>query len=115
MTFLNTLGSGRSRGAGWRAHLATAALLLFALPALAGTPPLEGVVNINTATVEQLTLLPGVGESRARAILAMREERGAFKSIDELADVRGIGDKMIAKLKPHLRVSGKTTAAPPKG
>ena len=94
----------------WRTWLAAFAFALAAAPALAGIPPLEGVVNLNAATAEQLELLPGVGESRARAIIALRKERGSFKSVDELKDVKGIGDALIAELKPYVRLSGKTTA-----
>ena len=97
----------------------TALLALFALltcliaagSALAADakPSLSGVVNVNTASSEELQLLPGVGESRAGAIISLRKERGGFKAIDELGDVRGIGDSMLDKLRPFVRLSGKTT------
>lgn len=73
-------------------------------------PRLTGVVNVNTASVEELELLPGVGEARARAMVALRKERGGFKSIDELKDVKGIGDAGLARLRPYVRIDGKTTA-----
>ena len=71
---------------------------------------LEGVVNVNTASVAELELLPGVGEARARAIIDLRKQRGGFKSLDELRDVKGIGDASLEKLRPHLALDGKTTA-----
>ena len=71
---------------------------------------LSGVVNLNTATAEELQLLPGVGESRARAILEVRKTRGSFKSVEELTDVKGIGPAMLEKMRPHLALSGRTTA-----
>jgi len=93
-----------------------AALLLGA--ALAGGLPLAGsaeekpgVVNLNTATLDELVALPGVGEKRAQAILDARKERGGFKSVDDLLDVRGIGSANLEKLRPHLSLGGKGGAA----
>jgi competence protein ComEA len=71
---------------------------------------LQGVVNVNTASVQELQLLPGVGEARARAIVDLRKQRGGLKSLDELLDVKGIGDASLEKLRPHLALDGKTTA-----
>ena len=71
---------------------------------------LQGVVNVNTASVQELQLLPGVGEARARAIVDLRKQRGGLKSLDELRDVKGIGDASLEKLRPHLSLDGKTTA-----
>ncbi len=59
-------------------------------------------VNINTADKEMLTQLPGVGPVTADAILEYRTASGQFKSIDELTNIKGIGDKTLAKLKPYL-------------
>jgi len=82
-----------------------------AVPAFAAeTASIEGVVNINTASVEELQILPGVGEKRAEQIVEMRKERGGFESIDELKDVKGIGDSMLDRLRGHVTLSGKTTA-----
>ena len=71
---------------------------------------LQGVVNVNTASVQELQLLPGVGEARARAIIDLRKQRGGLKSLDELRDVKGIGDASLEKLRPHVAFDGKTTA-----
>jgi competence protein ComEA len=71
---------------------------------------LQGVVNVNTASVQELQLLPGVGEARARAIVDLRKQRGGLKSLDELRDVKGIGDASLEKLRPHVTFDGKTTA-----
>lgn len=68
-----------------------------------------GVVNINTATEEQLQLLPGVGPSKAAAIVAYRKRHGNFKKVDDLRRVKGFGAKTLKKLKPYLSVSGPTT------
>ena len=51
------------------------------------------LVNVNQATVEQLTQLPGIGKSKAQAIVDYRTEQGKFKSVADLAQVKGIGDK----------------------
>ena len=89
---------------------ASSSLALAASGHAADGPVLTGVVNVNTATLEELQLLPGVGETRARAIVATRSQRGGFKSVDELVEVKGIGDASLARMKPFARVSGKTTA-----
>jgi len=96
--------------------LALALLTAFGL-ALAGSslaenvsPRLVGTVNINTATPEQLELLPGIGESRANAVVAIRKQRGGFKSVDELTEVKGIGEVALERLRPFVRTEGKTTA-----
>jgi competence protein ComEA len=72
--------------------------------------PMAGVVNVNTATAAELELLPGVGPAKARAILEARRERGGFKSVEELEDVKGIGPAALERLRPFARISGKTTA-----
>jgi competence protein ComEA len=72
--------------------------------------PLSGMVNVNTATAEELELLPGIGPSKAKAILEARRERGAFKSVEELEEVKGIGKGALERLRPFVTVSGKTTA-----
>ena len=62
-------------------------------------------LDLNRATAEQLVGLPGIGEAKAAAILAIRAERGGFRSLDELENVRGIGPKLAAKLRPLLKVA----------
>ncbi len=86
-------------------------LVLGAASVRAGDTGPAGVVNVNTATVEELQLLPGIGEARARAVVAERKRRGGFKSVDELVEVKGIGDAGLAKLRPFVRTHGKTTAS----
>ena len=96
--------------------LSLALLTAFGL-ALAGSslaenvsPRLVGTVNINTATLEQLELLPGIGESRANAVVAIRKQRGGFKSVNELTEVKGIGEVALERLRPFVSTEGKTTA-----
>lgn len=61
-------------------------------------------VNLNTATPEQLDTLPGVGPVTAQAILAWREENGRFGSVEDLLDVKGIGDATLAELRDLVSV-----------
>lgn len=69
-------------------------------------------VNLNTATVEQLEALNGVGPAKAQAIVDYRKKNGNFKTVDDLNNVPGIGDKTLAKLKPEITVSGTAPAVP---
>jgi len=66
-----------------------------------GTP---GLVNVNTATSAQLEELPGIGPALAAAIINERERRGGFRSVQELRDVRGIGEKRFADLADLVTV-----------
>ena len=61
-------------------------------------------VNLNTATQAQLEELPGIGPTYAQAILAERQRRGSFRSVNDLRSVRGIGDKRFAELAPLVTV-----------
>jgi competence protein ComEA len=61
-------------------------------------------VNINTGNASELERLPGVGPARAREIVRLRNERGAFGTVDELLDVRGIGPVTLERLRPFAAV-----------
>ncbi len=63
-----------------------------------------GLVNLNTATAEELDTLPGVGPVTAQAILEWREQNGGFTSVQELLEVDGIGPATLEKLTPHVTV-----------
>jgi competence protein ComEA len=78
-------------------------------PANAGAKSVQGAVNLNTAPPEILSLLPGIGPSKAQSILAYRK-RHPFRTVDELVRIKGIGRKMVRALRPHLAVGGPTTA-----
>lgn len=67
-----------------------------------------GVVNVNTASKEELLLLPGIGEARAEAIIAERQKK-PFAFVEDLLVIRGIGEKMLEKMKPFVVVKGETT------
>ena len=64
----------------------------------------DGKIDINTATVEQLCTLPGVGTSRAESIIAYREEHGGFKKIEDIKNVAGIKDGLFKKIKEKIKV-----------
>lgn len=65
----------------------------------------EDVVNINLASEAELATLPGVGPSKARAIISYRDENGRFQTIEDLKNVSGIGDKTFEKLKEFISVN----------
>ena len=70
-----------------------------------GTEETASVININTATEEELTGLDGIGPSKAAAIVAYREEQGAFGQIEEITKVNGIGQSTFEKIKEKITVS----------
>lgn len=109
-----------SRGATRWLWVALASFCLFAAPALARDakkhqkPAVEGVLNVNRASVAELRLLPGIGKGRAKAIVERRAQR-PFASVDELARMKGLRG-VVAKLRKHLVTEGNTTLRPaPRG
>lgn len=102
----------RKAGARAAACALALALVLASAPALAGgEPPLNGTVNVNTATAEQLQLLPGIGDARARAVIEARKRRGGFEQVEDLLEVKGIGEASLEQLRPYVTVEGRTTAS----
>jgi competence protein ComEA len=93
-----------------------ATLLLLTLAFLAAAPPpataapapgstaTEAKININTASAEELTALPGIGPSYAQRIVEHREKNGPFKKVEDLLNVRGIGEKTFEKIRDRLTV-----------
>jgi competence protein ComEA len=77
--------------------------------ARADSKDLDGVVNLNTAVPEMLELLPGIGPAKVHSILWYRQ-RHPFRTVDELVRIKGIGRKMVRRLRAHLAVSGPSTA-----
>jgi competence protein ComEA len=69
-----------------------------------GSPTVPGPVDLNTATPEQLDALPGVGPATAAAIVRDRDEHGPFRSVDDLARVRGIGPAKLEQLRDLVSV-----------
>jgi len=70
----------------------------------AGPGATGGLININTATLEELESLPGIGPALGQRILDYRTEHGPFRTVDELTNVSGIGDKRLADLRPKATV-----------
>jgi competence protein ComEA len=73
----------------------------------AGSRPLpEHPVNLNTATVTELMQLPRVGPRTAQRIIAFRQEHGPFQRLEDLMNVKGIGEKTFKRLRPYITVDG---------
>ena len=83
-----------------------AVAMIAALLSMPGGATEGGSVNINTATVTELTSLKGIGDAKAQAIISHREKNGAFKSVDDLRAVAGIGDKLVEQLRPQVTLGG---------
>src|ERR1700751_830983 len=77
-------------------------------------PPLKPI-NINSASSDELQQVPGIGPATAEKILQMRKSYGAFKSVDDLLSIKGLGKKRLEKMRKYLTV-GKAAASkqPPK-
>ena len=84
-----------------------AVLICAASSAQAGAEPDRPPLDLNRATAEELVALPGIGEAKAAAILAVRDAQGGFRSVDDLESVRGIGPAIAAKLRPLVVVEAK--------
>ncbi len=77
-------------------------------PAVSGPVHYEdGRLDLNTATAEELTALPGIGEVLAGRIVALREEKGGFTCLEELCEVRGIGGESLKTLSDYLTLEGQ--------
>jgi competence protein ComEA len=88
--------------------LAAPAFVHAQTPAPAAPTEKTAVVNLNTASAAELEALPGIGPKMAQRIVEYRDKNGAFKKIEDLMNVKGIGEKNFLKLKSRL------TIAPPK-
>lgn len=64
-----------------------------------------GVLNLNTASASELEELPGIGPSTAARIVEYRQKNGSFKKVEDLMNIRGIGEKSFLKLKPLITVT----------
>lgn len=65
---------------------------------------ISGKISLNTATLDELMMLPGIGEAKAEAIIKYREEVGAFQNIEELKEVNGIGDAIFDDIKESITI-----------
>jgi len=80
-----------------------------AQPAQPKKPKIEGKININTATAEQIDMLPGLSKKKAQAVVDYRTANGKFKTLDDLAKVQGIKQKTIDRIKDYVIFEGETT------
>ncbi|HEY1558032.1 MAG TPA: helix-hairpin-helix domain-containing protein [Kofleriaceae bacterium] len=107
-------------GGSW--STASAAPSAVVVPAAAGTAgatgatakksnhkELSGKLNLNTATEDQLMLLPSIGPSKAERVVAWRKKNGGFKRTADLRRVKGFGYKTFKRLEPYLDIKGDTT------
>ena len=103
----------------------TAAAAPGSTPALVAAPPgaatkpappakkeLTGKLNLNTATEDQLMLLPTVGPAKAERVVTWRKKNGGFKRTADLRRVKGFGYKTFKRLEPFLAIAGDTTLSP---
>ena len=68
--------------------------------------PEATLVNLNTASTEELTSIKGIGQKKAEDILAWRAEHGCFAVVDQLTEIKGIGPKMLEKIRPFVKAEG---------
>jgi competence protein ComEA len=94
-----------------KAFLALA--LCLALPLCAGEQVPAKPININAASVTELMQLPKVGQKTAERIVSFRKQHGNFKRIEEIMNVKGIGEKSFSKLKPFLTLGGNSAPTAP--
>jgi len=94
-------------------YIATVVVAFFAACLLLAAPSFAGeMLDVNTATAEQLEEIKGVGEKTAKAIVEYREDHGSFASLDDLIQVKGIGEKKLAAMREHLTVGANNPCNP---
>lgn len=115
-----TSHSERAAGPGTAASSASAAIALagllatslaFAADTTGAAAPPAGKVNINQASIEQISYLPRIGAKVAARVVDYRKTHGQFSRAEDLMEVKGIGEKLFLTLKPYIAVSGPTTLA----
>jgi competence protein ComEA len=89
-----------------------ALVLALAIPVAAAERAPQHAVNLNSATVTELMQLPRIGAKTAERIVAFRKQHGGFLRPEELMNVKGIGEKSFARLKPHLTVGAAPASRP---
>lgn len=115
LVFLLLLGA-----AGRRLDISRDGSLPWSIPDSTGTvamaedtaPSVPLIIDLNNCDRDELETLPGLGPSKAAAVVAWREEQGPFETIDDLLAVPGIGPKTLERLKPHLSLEREGDRAP---
>ena len=87
--------------------------LCLALPLCAGEQVPSKPININSASVTEFMQLPKIGQKTAERIVSFRKQHGNFKRIEEIMNVKGIGEKSFAKLKPYLALGAGSVPTNP--
>ena len=89
-------------------------LLALLAAGFVSVPAALAAVNLNTASQAELETVKGIGPAKAKAIIDHRSKNGPFKSVDDLKEIKGFGDKMLSKMRPELTVAGggEKSAAP---
>jgi competence ComEA-like helix-hairpin-helix protein len=97
----------------------SAAVLLFSLALLLVCSPARAVkhfpvkpIDLNAANVKELEELPGIGKVTAQKIVDLRQKSGRFKRVEDLLAVRGISPKKLDAMRPYIKVSTNSSAAP---
>jgi competence protein ComEA len=88
------------------ALLCVAALAASAVAETPSAPAAVAAVDINAASADQLMSLPGIGASKAQAIVKYRDEHGPYHAPEDLLEVKGIGESLLRKIQPHITVGG---------
>jgi len=94
----------KSKRSHWGRSIGILILLLLVPPTLGEEIP---KIDLNTATLSQLNGLPGIGPVIAERILELREKSGPYKRIEDLMNIRGIGEKKFLKLKDLITIKSK--------
>lgn len=84
-----------------------------ALPLCASETAPKKPINLNTATATELMQLPHVGAKTAERIISFRKQHGNFRRVEEIMNVKGIGEKSFAKMKPYLTLGAAAPAVNP--
>lgn len=98
----------RSRSASPRRALAILVMVLAAAATFPTHAAPDAPINLNTATAEQLTDVPGIGTALASRIVEFRDQNGPFERVDDLLKVRGIGERSLEKLRPYVTVGERS-------
>jgi competence ComEA-like helix-hairpin-helix protein len=87
-------------------------IILFIFSLIIPVYAAQGVINVNTATKEELMMLPRIGEKTASAIVAYRQVNGPFRTIGDMTQIKGVNKKKLDMLRPFLVLTGRNTYIP---